>query len=356
MTRTAHRGNFLAAMVTELRSDGDRGVSDLLQTFMDGAGEDLEIALSLNAWADGGSTIALRQLASHFGDVDKDLRYYNQVHAIDAATLRAREAMPATRRTLEGRLFPPVLIGGWQISLQAATAGYQCAPKTDFQVLEDYSEMEAVLLGAFAGPVDPAELGLPGHVLEKFTPLDAEGSVSIGCNLTWDDVDALRLAILKACRNPNAGVPRGNVGWPRREVWHGSSLDAAEDITAHGVRMDASGKGYFGRAFHVADDRDLAVSNYARMHDGTAAAVVRAVVNENARILDLRNAKDWEAWKPLASQVGDPDFDIVARRAGVDGVYDRSIGGLAIFNAEALRIMDMLVLCEPEDPGAPTGP
>ena len=249
-----------------------------------------------------------------------------------------------TRRTNDdapGRLFPPITWGaGWMLSLQADAAGYGCEPRQRLEVLEDYTSVEAKITGPFSQPVDPAPLDLPDHVLEKFTSLEEAGGPSLGRHLTWDDVAEVRAAIDRACMSPNAGVPRGAIGWTGREVFHGSSVEAAQDIVENGVDMSCSGKGYFGEAFYVADERALAVSNYAEFSDGDGpGAVLAMTLREGARILDMRNSEDARVWDAsgLGGRIGQRGFARLARQAGVDGVYDRSVGGLAIYNASVLE-------------------
>jgi hypothetical protein len=249
----------------------------------------------------------------------------------------------ATYRTCEhapGRLFPSMEWDhGWQLSLQADLSGYGCSPQERFPTLEEYDSVEGKLDGPFGMVVDPATLGLPPSVLAKFTPV-GPNMPAIGRELTWDDVKALENAILRASLNPNAGVPRGVVGWAGRDVFHGCSRESALDILEHGVLMDRSSKGYFGQAYYLAEDEDLALSNYAAMEDeGEGSAVLRHEIVEGARILDLRNGEDYAEWQAtgLADRVGVDGFAALARRKGVAGVYDRSVGGLAIFDPRALH-------------------
>jgi hypothetical protein len=66
--------------------------------------------------------------------------------------------------------------------------------------------------------------------------------------------------------------------------------------------------------------------------------VVRLVINDASGILDLRNARDSEVWAAsgLDSLRSSPNFAAHARAAGVTGVYDRSVGGLAIYDPKIL--------------------
>lgn len=254
-----------------------------------------------------------------------------------------------------GRLFPPRLWGtGWSLSLQADAAGYGCAPKRHLERLEDYETVEAMISGPFPQPVDVTALALSEGVVAKFTPLTDSWSVPLGLNLTWDEVAELHAAIDQACLSPNAGVPRGVIGWSARDVYHGTGAEAARDILSDGVDMSLCGKGYLGQGFYVAEEADLARSNYADFADEGAGSVLAMTIGEGARILDLRNTVDAKNWTEsgLEGRVGEDGFAALARRAGIDGVYDRSVGGLVIYNPTVLTGL------RPEGPvpDAPEGP
>jgi hypothetical protein len=253
----------------------------------------------------------------------------------------------STYRTMSeapGRLFPPrTWDAGWSLSLQADAAGYACAPKRRLERLEDYREVEAKIDGPFPQPVDVSTLGLPEAVVAKFTPLTDGCGVPLGLNLSWDEVRAIEIAINRACLSPNAGVPRGLIGWAERDVYHGTGAEAADDILTNGVDMSVCGKGYLGQGFYVAEEAGLARSNYADFSEEAEGAVLAMTIRAGARILDLRNATDAKNWTDsgLERRVGEDRFAALARRAGVDGVYDRSVGGLAIYNPgvlEAIRL------------------
>jgi hypothetical protein len=134
-------------------------------------------------------------------------------------------------------------------------------------------------------------------------------------------------------------VPVGD--WEGRLVYHGCSQQAANSIM-QGIEVPPTG-GYFGNAFYVADDAKLAKSNYADVADEEegGAAVLVFTINPGAHILDLRNEEDSEEWMRLTHHGGDismPDFHTRMVRQGVDGVYDRSVGGLAVYNPEILDL------------------
>lgn len=239
----------------------------------------------------------------------------------------------------EGRLFPPQhWQHGWHLSLQADASGYQCRPRERLDRLEDYRAVEAVIYGPFPEPVDPTTLGLPAETVAKFVSLDI-AQPSLGCELTWDDVEAVRQAILQASLNPNAGIPHGAIGWSGRSVFHGTSLTAAEDIYGNGIDLEKSHGGYFGHAFYVADDIDLALSNYAAFAgDDEEPVVLEFVVDDSSKILDLRNGLDFDRYQssPVPGLLGRQDLPHKAALNGIQGIYDRSVGGLAIFDPKAL--------------------
>lgn len=249
----------------------------------------------------------------------------------------------ATYRTeADGRLFPSKdWDHGWRMSAQADTAGYQCSPNKCLNTLEEYDTVEVVLYGPFRMDVDPTTLDLPLHVLAKFTDLESNG-VAIGCHLTKEDLEHVETAVLRASMNPNAGIPKGTVGWRGRSVFHGASSEDAQDIEVTGVSMDKSAKGYFGQAFYVAEDKELALSNYADFSgDEDGGTVLEFSITDEARILDLRNPVDAEQWQQsgLDKQLGDQHLARKAASKGIDGVYDRSVGGLAIYNPEVIQCL-----------------
>jgi hypothetical protein len=233
------------------------------------------------------------------------------------------------------------------MSVQADYAGYRCSPARRLDTLEEYDTVEVVIYGPFQMAVDPSTMDIPEDVLAKFTRPEQDG-VAIGCHLTSDDVSEVELAIAKASLNPNAGIPRGVMGWAGRHVFHGASEDDAHDIEEIGVSMDKSSKGYFGEAFYVAEEEELARSNYAEFSDDEdGGAVLEFVIADEARILDLRNSTDAEKWQSsgLERRLGERGLAGEAVRKGIDGVYDRSVGGLAIYNPDVIRCLGMV--CKP---------
>lgn len=251
--------------------------------------------------------------------------------------------MPTKR--INGRLFPAITWDhGWSLSLQGDKNGYHCEPKERLETLEEYTSLECVIYGPFNEDVDPSTLDLPETVVRKFVPIEMSAP-SIGVMLTWGDIEIIKRAIQQAILTPNAGIPRGVIGWRMRDVFHGTSAASAEDIIENGVDMQKTNGGYFGQGFYVADDEALARSNYADFSDDDeGGVVVKFEIKDGARIIDMRNAVDAAFWSSsgLADDIGRPDFAARAVKAGVDGVYDRSVGGLAIYNAQALECQGLV--------------
>lgn len=266
---------------------------------------------------------------------------------------------PLTARTYDlapGRLFAPLVWDtGWSLSLQADHAGYACAPRARLAHLEAYREVEAMIAGPFPEPVDPATLGLPANLAAKFTPPEP-GCPALGKNITWEEVEAIKQAIVQASLFPNAGIPRGRIGWPGRRLWHGTTQDAAKDILSYGISLGASTGGTFGHAFYAADTPDLARKVYAAAAEEPGAVLMMSI-RDDARVLDLRNSEDAALWTAsrLASRLGAPDLPRWARAAGIDAVHDRAIGGLAIYNPDILEGICLDPTFSPPSP-APEAP
>lgn len=254
--------------------------------------------------------------------------------------------MPTCRTEENGRLFPLETFGnGWSLSAQA-DIGYRCLPQQRLPTLEQYDTVEVILRGPEDWPVDPTTLGLPDGLLAKFSAVEAH-CPAIGAHVTQAELAILRRTLMAVMMTtPNAGVPRGAIVWANRTVWHGGSLEAAEDIIANGIDMSRSSGGYFGHAFYVADTCDLARSNYADFagDDDEPGAVVQFEIIDGAAILDMRNTADQQDWDAsgLNAWLGRPDFAMRARRCGIAGVYDRSVGGLAIYDPAVLRVVGLV--------------
>lgn len=248
-------------------------------------------------------------------------------------------------------LFPPAFQadtgeGQWVISVQGDRAGYDCLPCERLARLGDYAELEVQVSSPWNGEPDLGAMGVPpaiaGRMLSTvFHPL-------VAGRLTAAEIDILVETVSTAVRqSPNAGCPRGVQNWAGREIWHGTDHASALDICENGVNMDLSTLGYFGQAFYVAEKFEHARDSYAEANDADGA-VVSGTIREGARILDLRNAEDSRAWDRIRDRVSHPGFAAIARRAGVDGVYDRSVGGLAIYNAAVIE--DIEIVLAPESP------
>jgi hypothetical protein len=244
-----------------------------------------------------------------------------------------------TPRTLEdGRLFAPIEWDhGWSLSLQADKAGYQCSPHERLAHIEDYEAVEGCLTGPFEMSVDVSTMDMPQNVRDKFGNT-YDGMPAIGRNLTKEDVEHIKQAVLQASLNPNAGIPPGRYGWPGRSLYHGTSAEHAADIERDGVDPEKSYGGYFGKGFYMAEAEDLARSNYAEFNEtDDAGAIITVDIRAEAMILDLRNGADFEVWKSLKVEPQQPDFLKVMKRNGIDGVYDRSFGGLVLYNTKAIE-------------------
>lgn len=266
------------------------------------------------------------------------------------------------RRTDAGaRLFPAAFRaetgdGAWIVSVQADQAGYGCHPRTRLDRLGDYREVEVMVRSPWHGVPDLAAMGVPAEIVDRMDGLGPHSAMM--ARMSPDEVDGLITAISRAVMSsPNAGCPRGVHNWPGRQVFHGTDHDSAEDIICNGVSMDLCTPGYMGQAFYMAEDIRLAQAAYADAHD-EKGAVVSGILRDDARILDLRNPADSEFWKLLANSTHLPNFASIARRAGVDGVFDRSVGDLAIYNAAVVEDLEIVAMPWPEpedgmeDPGA----
>lgn len=241
-------------------------------------------------------------------------------------------------RDKDSQIFPPLTWDhGWSLSLQAARYGYASSPSEQFNSIDEYDTVEAVLYGPFPQHVDPRTMDLPKEVAAKFTVATAD-TPAIGHHLTKSDIEALKTAILAASLHPNHGVPTGRIGWPGKEVFHGCSLSAAQDIEENGILMDRSFKGYLGQAFYVTPSEELARDHYADFSEDEGA-VIRFFIKEDARILDLRNLEDSLTWtnSGLPKDTGADNFAFKARQIGIDGVFDRSFDGVAIYNPNILE-------------------
>jgi hypothetical protein len=132
-------------------------------------------------------------------------------------------------------------------------------------------------------------------------------------------------------------VPVGE--WAGRVVFHGGEEAGITDILTNGVDRLKSHKGYFGRGFYAASDPSLAENNYADFRDeGEVGDVLAFRVSPEARILDMRSESDWEIFRNASQDsrlIHRDDFDLIMLRNGIDGLFDRSFGGLVIYNPKS---------------------
>lgn len=128
-----------------------------------------------------------------------------------------------------------------------------------------------------------------------------------------------------------------SANWAGETVYHGTGAGNAASIKK---KLDIlAGCGYFGYAFYVADDPKLAKSNYADFAEDEPV-ILAFKISPTARIADMRVENDLQTIFSRVSNQGrglsDPSMPARMVKAGVDGVYDRSVGGLAIYNPDVL--------------------
>uniref|UniRef100_A0A6M3XDY4 Putative poly(ADP-ribose) polymerase n=1 Tax=viral metagenome TaxID=1070528 RepID=A0A6M3XDY4_9ZZZZ len=131
-------------------------------------------------------------------------------------------------------------------------------------------------------------------------------------------------------------------GWAGRTLFHGTESTSAEAITSKGIDNAKSTKGYFGRGFYMASDYNVAKDNYADFaeDEDAASAVIAVKVSLKARILDLRDEKDSEIYMKVSQNgrlIGNDNFDKLMVRNKIDGLFDRSFGGVVIYNPKVLE-------------------
>lgn len=125
--------------------------------------------------------------------------------------------------------------------------------------------------------------------------------------------------------------------WANEVVYHGTGREHAGSIGG-GIDIQ-KGCGYFGYGFYVADDPNLAKRNYADFADDEPV-ILKFRIAPTARIADMRvEDRTQEIFHRVVKQgrgIGDPSLPARMVAAGVDGVYDRSVGGLCIYNPKVL--------------------
>lgn len=129
-------------------------------------------------------------------------------------------------------------------------------------------------------------------------------------------------------------------------VYHGTDFKSAQDIKQNGLNLSKCEKGYFGRAFYVTTDEQLAKSNYADFSgDEEGGTVLKFEMNPINRILDLRKTEDWDYYqnleykgRELSGWMGFDELPIIMKSFGIDALYDRSNDAFAIYNLKILSI------------------
>ena len=129
-------------------------------------------------------------------------------------------------------------------------------------------------------------------------------------------------------------------------VFHGTDLESANDIKKNGLNLSKCDRGYFGKAFYVTTDEELAKSNYADFSgDEEGGMVLKFEMNPVNRILDLRNSDDWEFYtnlkykgRDMRAFMGFDEFPSIMTSLGIDALYDRSNDAFAIYNVNILKI------------------
>jgi hypothetical protein len=105
-------------------------------------------------------------------------------------------------------------------------------------------------------------------------------------------------------------------------------------------------RGYFGKAFYVTTDKDLAESNYADFSgDEEGGVVLEFEMNPINRVLDLRKSDDWDTYsnlkykgREIRSFMGIDEFPLIMKSLGIDALYDRSNDAFAIYNIKTLEL------------------
>jgi hypothetical protein len=123
-------------------------------------------------------------------------------------------------------------------------------------------------------------------------------------------------------------------------VFHGTDLNSTKDIKQNGLDLSKCDRGYFGKAFYVTVDEQLAASNYADFSgDEEGGIVLKFEMNPVNRILDLRNSDDWDFYKQnnIEKYLGNDNLPNIMTRLGVDALYDRSNDAFAVYNLDILK-------------------
>lgn len=124
-------------------------------------------------------------------------------------------------------------------------------------------------------------------------------------------------------------------------LYHGTSIEGAQDIQKYGIDIQKSDGGYFGKGFYTTPDFDLAKSNYADFADEEGGAILEFELSPEANILDLRDSDDWDTYLPLGQSraIFKPNHPQEMLRAGIDGLYDNSFEGVVVYNTKYLKLI-----------------
>ena len=130
--------------------------------------------------------------------------------------------------------------------------------------------------------------------------------------------------------------------WQNATVYHGTHSGSVESI-AKEIRIPATG-GYFGNAFYTAADNKSAHMTWAPdavAEHGGAPVVLAFKIAPSANILDMRIEKDAAAWCAASNKkyMGAPDWAAFMVSKGIDGIFDRSTMGVAVFNSSVIEIL-----------------
>ena len=129
-------------------------------------------------------------------------------------------------------------------------------------------------------------------------------------------------------------------------VFHGTDKESAKDILENGLNINKCERGYFGKAFYVTTDEELARSNYADFSDDEEGGVVlKFELTPIGRVLDLRDSEDWDYYQNLKHKgteigryMGFDEFPNIMKEKGIDALYDRSNDAFAVYNLESLKL------------------
>lgn len=130
-------------------------------------------------------------------------------------------------------------------------------------------------------------------------------------------------------------------------VFHGTDAKSSNDIRQNGLNLSKCHKGYFGLAFYVTTDEQLAKSNYADFSgEEEGGIVLKFKMNPINRILDLRKSEDWDYYqnlkykgRDLSSWMGFDELPSIMNSFGIDALYDRSNDAFAVYNLKILSIL-----------------